>query len=110
MRSVLSIKNWDYTNPHFLEIKYEDLIQDFDLTLFYKIFSFMKFPESLIPHLLEISRNNSMFSSNLKKTNHIRSGKTNQWKKYFKEKHKNRFIELFGDVLIKLGYEKDNNW
>ena len=40
----------------------------------------------------------------------FRSGKTGEWKKYFKEEHKNLFKEVAGDLLIRLGYEKDNNW
>lgn len=107
--TVLDMINWDYTNPYFLELKYEDLIVDIDMVLFNKIYSFLGFPESIIPNLIEISFNNSLFS---KKVNnkHIRSGKKNQWKKYFKQTHKERFIELFDDLLIQLGYEKDNNW
>lgn len=40
----------------------------------------------------------------------FRSGKTGEWKKYFKDEHKKIFKEVAGDLLIKLGYEKDNNW
>lgn len=40
----------------------------------------------------------------------FRSGKTGEWKKYFKDEHKKLFKEVAGDLLIKLGYEKDNNW
>ena len=40
----------------------------------------------------------------------FRSGKTGEWKKYFKEEHKSLFKEVAGDLLIRLGYEKDNNW
>lgn len=38
------------------------------------------------------------------------SGKTNEWKKYFTEEHKRIFKEVAGDLLIKLGYEEDENW
>lgn len=37
-------------------------------------------------------------------------GKAGIWKDYFNEEHKAHFKQFFGDVLIELGYEKDNNW
>ena len=101
---------WDYTNPYFYEVKYEELIEDYDLMLFHRIFSFLGFPGSVIPNLLIIAYNNSLFSNQRIKSAHIRSGKKNQWKNYFKPIHKDRFLQLFGDCLIQLGYEKDNNW
>lgn len=101
---------WDYNRSSFFEIKYEELIADTDLMLFHKLFIFLGFPGSAIPGLLAIAYNKSLFSGLHGKSVHIRSGKANQWKKYFKPIHKQRFIELFGDVLIRLDYEKDNNW
>jgi len=40
----------------------------------------------------------------------FRSGKTGEWKKYFKAEHIKLFKDVAGDLLIRLGYEKDNNW
>jgi hypothetical protein len=40
----------------------------------------------------------------------FRSGKTGEWKKYFKPEHKKLFKDVASDLLIQLGYEKDNNW
>jgi hypothetical protein len=40
----------------------------------------------------------------------FRSGKTGEWKKHFTQEHKNIFKDVAGDLLIRLGYEKDNNW
>lgn len=40
----------------------------------------------------------------------FRSGKTGEWRKYFTDEHKKIFKEVAGDLLVKLGYEKDNNW
>ncbi|MCX6081650.1 MAG: sulfotransferase domain-containing protein [Chloroflexi bacterium] len=40
----------------------------------------------------------------------FRSGKTGEWKKYFRDEHKKLFKEVAGDLLVQLGYEKDNNW
>jgi hypothetical protein len=40
----------------------------------------------------------------------FRSGKTGEWKKYFKEEHKRVFKEVAGNLLVKLGYESNNDW
>jgi hypothetical protein len=40
----------------------------------------------------------------------FRSGKTGEWAKYFTPEHKRIFKEAAGDLLIRLGYEKDNKW
>jgi sulfotransferase 6B1 len=40
----------------------------------------------------------------------FRSGKTGEWKKYFTSEHKRIFKQVAGDLLIQLGYEKDNDW
>lgn len=37
-------------------------------------------------------------------------GKAGSWKEFFTEDQKVRSKELFGDLLIKLGYENDYNW
>ncbi len=45
-----------------------------------------------------------------KKSHTFRSGKTGGWKDHFKEEHKKIFKDVAGDLLIRLGYEKDNDW
>jgi hypothetical protein len=40
----------------------------------------------------------------------FRSGKTGEWQKHYNEEHKALFKAAAGDILIKLGYEKDYNW
>jgi hypothetical protein len=109
-RTIEAMANWNYAQSSFLELKYEDLIRDTDLTLFRKALTFVGFPESMLPSLLAIAYNNSLFSGQPEKSGHIRSGAARQWEKYFKGRHKERFLEMFGDVLIRLGYEADDTW
>jgi hypothetical protein len=45
-----------------------------------------------------------------KKSHTFRSGKTGGWKEHFTEEHKALFKDVAGDLLVRLGYEKDNNW
>jgi hypothetical protein len=45
-----------------------------------------------------------------RKSHTFRSGKTEGWKEHFTEEHKKLFKDVAGDLLVKLGYEKDNDW
>ena len=45
-----------------------------------------------------------------KKSKTFRSGKTGEWKKYFKDEHKLLIKEIAGDLLVRLGYEESNDW
>ena len=45
-----------------------------------------------------------------KKSQTFRSGKTGGWKEYFADEHKKLFNDVAGDLLVRLGYEENNNW
>ena len=45
-----------------------------------------------------------------KKSKTFRTGKTGEWAKYFKPEHKALFKEVAGDLLVRLGYETDQDW
>ncbi len=45
-----------------------------------------------------------------KKSHTFRSGKTGGWRKHFTAEHKALFTEVAGDLLVRLGYEKSNDW
>lgn len=99
----------DWLNrPEVLTIHFEDLIHHRESTLIFimdHLLSRVTLPASrqLILASLEASINPT-------KSPTFRSGKTGEWKKHFTDEHKKIFKEVAGDLLIKLGYEKDNNW
>ena len=45
-----------------------------------------------------------------RKSHTFRSGKTGGWREYFTEEHKRLFKDIAGNLLIRLGYEKDHDW
>ena len=49
-------------------------------------------------------------SINPKRSPTFRSGKTGEWRKYFTPEHKRIFKQIASSLLVKLGYEKDENW
>jgi hypothetical protein len=40
----------------------------------------------------------------------FRSGKSGGWREHFKDEHKVLFKQLSGDLLVRLGYEQNQNW
>ena len=45
-----------------------------------------------------------------KKKSHLPLGKTGGWREYFSDEHKSLFKDVAGDLLVGLGYEKNNDW
>jgi hypothetical protein len=94
--------------PEVLSLHFEDLINDRPVAL-----------SRIMDHLLtrnplKASRRQILdaleSSINPNRSPTFRSGKTGEWKKHFTEAHKKLFKDVAGDLLIRLGYEKDLNW
>lgn len=99
----------DWLNrPEVLSLHFEDLIQDRPAALTRVMEHFLARAhvaasrETILAALEE--------SINPKKSPTFRSGKTGEWKKYFKDEHKQIFKAVAGDLLVRLGYEKDADW
>ncbi|MBN8579314.1 MAG: sulfotransferase domain-containing protein [Anaerolineae bacterium] len=94
--------------PEVLTIHFEDLIHARAATLT----SIMDYLLSRVtlPTSRQLILNSLEASINPTKSPTFRSGKTGEWKKHFTDEHKKIFKEVAGDLLVKLGYEKDNNW
>jgi hypothetical protein len=45
-----------------------------------------------------------------RKSHTFRSGKAGGWKEHFTEEHKRLFKDVTGDLLVRLGYEKSDDW
>lgn len=112
---IKEMSSWNYNNPNFIEFKYEDIIQN-EEKVFYNIFKHYNFREEAIENCINIAEKFSFKSKSkrkkgtIKQKSHLRSGKTGEWKDLFTKEHKQEFKGLFGDVLIKLGYETSNDW
>lgn len=94
--------------PEVLTIHFEDLIQDRAQALNRILDHFLvrvppQTSRQLILDFLESSINPTRSPT-------FRSGKTGEWKKYFTDEHKKIFKEVAGDLLIRLGYEPNNDW
>jgi hypothetical protein len=113
--SLKHMAEWDYANPDFIEIKYENLMTDWE-NEFTRVFAHFGFNEQAIKISLEVADKLSFKNvskrrvGQVKEKSHLRSGRPGQWKDVFTASHKQKIKELFGSQLIQLGYEDDDKW
>ena len=91
-----------------LSIHFEDLIHDRASALT-RIMDHL-LARAPLPTSRQLILNSLETSINPTKSPTFRSGKTGEWKKYFTDEHKKIFKDVAGDLLVKLGYEKNNSW
>lgn len=90
-------------------IRFEDLINNRDMTLEAMLNEVEK-----TGYKIPVSREKALTvlveAIQPSKSHTFRSGKTGAWKEHFKEEHKKLFKDVAGDLLVRLGYEKGNDW
>lgn len=91
-----------------LSIHFEDLIDD-------RVAALTRIMDHFVARVpLQANRNlilDSLESAiNPGRSPTFRSGKTGEWKQHFSQEHKTIFKHVAGDLLIRLGYEKDHDW
>lgn len=110
--TIESVKDWDYNNDNILEVKFEDLMNDFN-NVFRLIFEHFVFSKSEINIGINVASQHNLGNKSaeeIEKMPHVTSIKTSRWKDHFEAVHKEAFKDKFGNVLVELGYEKNNNW
>ena len=91
-----------------LAIHFEDLMNDRTSVLTRIMDHFLA--RAPLPSTRQLILDSLESSINPKRSPTFRSGKTGEWKKHFKEEHKKIFKDVAGDLLVKLEYERDNDW
>ncbi|MBE0681733.1 MAG: sulfotransferase domain-containing protein [Anaerolineales bacterium] len=90
-------------------LRFEDLINNRDATLLAMLDKVEKTGYK-IPTPREKALSVLAEAIQPRKSRTFRSGKTGGWKEHFTDDHKKLFKDVAGDLLIKLGYENNNNW
>ena len=90
-------------------IRFEDLINNRDVTLNAMLDEVEKTGYK-IPTPREKALAVLVEAIQPKKSHTFRSGKTGGWKSHFTDEHKKLFKNVAGDLLVRLGYEKNNDW
>lgn len=108
--TVRDMVEWNYDDERFLNVKYEDLVTDIDLSLFRRVFHFLQFDRLTTRLALRRTKLISIQFSDRARNRHVRSGKPRQWETEFTRQDGERFVGRFESALLKLGYETDNSW
>ena len=95
--------------PHVLCIRFEDLVDERERTL-----NAMLDQVEKTGYRIPTGRDECLqvLSEAIQpgKSRTFRSGKTGGWREHFTEEHKILFKEVAGDLVVKLGYERNNDW
>ena len=94
--------------PSVMKIHFEDLVNDRARMLNRIIDHFLaRVP---LPTSRELILESLESSINPNRSPTFRSGKTGEWKKHFTTEHTQIFKDVAGDLLVKLKYERNNDW
>ncbi len=95
--------------PQVKMLHYEDFIRDRRAALGQVVDHFLRRVDGLSSTREQII---DALETNIdpKRSPTFRSGKTGEWKKYFKPEHKKIFKDVAGELLVQLAYEKDDDW
>ncbi|HEX2697178.1 MAG TPA: sulfotransferase domain-containing protein, partial [Anaerolineales bacterium] len=91
-----------------MKIHFEDLVNERAATLNRIIDHFLTRVPLVVPRKTILDSLESFINPGKSPT--FRSGKTGEWRKFFTPEHKKIFKDAAGELLIKLGYEKDHDW
>ncbi len=109
---------WNYADPAIYETRYETLVAN-PLETLRAIFAFLglypsRMSDADLQTLVETHSFEKITGGRARGEenthHHYRKGTPGDWREYFTEAHKQYFKECYGDLLIQLGYEKDNQW
>lgn len=112
--TIMDIYNWDYRRPNFLELKFEDLMTDYDGTLS-NMFKHYGFTREMINTSLDLAKRYNLRnkkSDDLVNNKHVtnKNMDLDKWKNYFKNQEIiKRFWKIYpDDIFNKIGYIGDN--
>jgi hypothetical protein len=97
------------TQPDVLCIRFEDLVLEQDVTLA-RMLGFLEVRGLNLKIPREQAIGNLKNGINPSKSGTFRKGKPGNWREYFSEENKERFKNVTGDLLLRLGYEDGENW
>ncbi len=107
-RTGAEMAAWNYEQPEFLEIRYEEARAD-ELGTFERLFRWYGFNGRAIEIGLQAVHDLSLERGGAK-PNHARSGVPGEWRTAFSPEHIERFKERTGDLVYRLGYEESPDW
>lgn len=110
--TIENMMNWDYSHGNTLEIGFEEIMGEYEST-FEAIFRYLGLTEKQASEAMETAQRhniNRKTEKEISNLDHVCSKQTSKWREYLSPVHKKFFIDMFGDCLVRLGYESSNEW
>jgi hypothetical protein len=98
------------TLSNLITVKYETWVSDEKMTDFTATLKTLGFDENELALAQKAFFKFSLFGERKSLDGHTRSGKAAQWREKFTQSMGEKFIALYGDALITLGYETSHDW
>lgn len=101
---------WNYNQPEFLELRYEELIDDAP-SHFGRLFDWYGLSPTAVRQGLRIAdefaftRQTARQIGDEAERSHLRSGQPGQWAQYLEQEHLDLLDRTTGDLLVRLGYK-----
>lgn len=114
-RSLDEMLAWDYRREGFLELRYEDLVED-EVAAFTSVFQHYGLTTEATERALEIVEKASFRRltgrelGQARAGSHLRSGRPGEWREHFRPSHVALWNHLAAGALVRLGYEADDDW
>ena len=105
--TIESMLEWNYAQAGVLELKFEALLGNYDAT-FCSVFKHLGFSGKQLAAGMRAAARHDLSKKSAAEVaaiQHVSAKEPSKWRHYFTEEHHAVFRELFGDALVKLGYE-----
>ncbi len=115
--TVVEMLMWPYGHPGAVDLRFEDLIDDTDCSLFRGALRQMNVAGWDIDGVANYYWTHSLFGGAAKEEDrahnvakHVKSGKAEQWKSKFPREVAEIYVQKYGPALRTLGYAENDDW
>ncbi|MBN2374042.1 sulfotransferase domain-containing protein [bacterium] len=99
------IESYNLQKDFYLTVRFEELISNRK-----RVIDELSHYIGLFVDVYNLSEETSFNTMQKSAPQHLRKGKSGDWRSFFTDKHKEIFKQTAGESLIQLGYETSNDW
>lgn len=111
------LKSWNYDDPRILECRFEDIIAD-PVPWFGRFRDILDLSDRVTrPDIEQLCEDTSFCAlsggrrpGETNEHHHYRNGVPGDWRRHFTPRVTEEFKKWYAPLLVKLGYERDDNW
>lgn len=111
--TVQEMLDWPYEDPRQITLRYEDLMQDGDCSLFKSALQHLGFDQAAIDQGAKAFWNKNLFGGQSKdqaRQGHVQSGAISRWASELPQAVGATYEQEYGTALKRLGYSENSTW